>query len=110
MSCTPKHRKEIEEAAKKLAKEFHERDHMQELRDFQARFTVGAVLAHTQRKAKIELHTPRGNAPTCPDCGNWNALLDRTFREDDKIVLYYECRDCGWLMLQSECKEVIPDG
>jgi hypothetical protein len=45
-------KKEIEEAAAKLAKEFHSRDHMKELEDLQARFTVGAVLEHKRNNPK----------------------------------------------------------
>ena len=64
----------------------------------------------------IELHVPKGNAPTCPECGNWNALLDKTEHtgtgDDLRIVLYYECRDCGYTVLAADCieKEVIASG
>ena len=51
---------------------------------------------------KTELHCPKGNAPTCPSCGNWNALLGES-REEGKCedgfpsyTRYLKCRDCGW--------------
>jgi ribosomal protein L44E len=54
----------------------------------------------------VLLHVPRGNAPTCPECGHWNALLDKTEHTVDKIILYYECRDCGYTVLAEDCLEV----
>jgi DNA-directed RNA polymerase subunit M/transcription elongation factor TFIIS len=58
---------------------------------------------------EIKLHVPRGNAPTCPKCGNWNALLDKTRQsiQDESIILYFECRDCGYTVRADKCKEVI---
>jgi hypothetical protein len=58
------------------------------------------------------LHWPAGNSPTCPACGNWNALLDdNKITLEERVVLRdahglrgYECRDCGALFLSDPSK------
>ena len=50
---------------------------------------------------KLKLHCPKGNSPTCPDCGNSNAMLDvraschfRGEGGDVDFVGLLVCRDC----------------
>ena len=57
---------------------------------------------------KTKLHCPKGNAPTCPGCGNWNALLSESREEGKcedgytKYTRYLKCRDCGWDVREDE--------
>lgn len=54
------------------------------------------------RERKLALHCPIGNAPTCPACGNWNAMLDgsahaRLVHDNQEHLLWLlVCRDCGF--------------
>jgi hypothetical protein len=44
---------------------------------------------------KTNLQTVKGNAPECPSCGHWNALLDDYEGAPDYKRLF-KCRDCGF--------------
>lgn len=59
---------------------------------------------------KIELHTPKGNAPTCPACKSWNALLEQSIFNErlNDLELSYKCRDCGFVIPVFECVEIVP--
>jgi hypothetical protein len=51
---------------------------------------------HQQRedemRERIYTGCVEGNAPECPKCGNWNALLGKTVEGER----WKFCRDCGW--------------
>ena len=44
---------------------------------------------------RIILERPGDNAPTCPACGNWNAMLDKRDPHRDYKDMF-RCRDCGF--------------
>jgi len=46
-----------------------------------------------KRAQKTNLETTRGNAPECPKCGNWNAMLDGALAQDN-YRRFFQCRDC----------------
>ena len=45
---------------------------------------------------RVKTETVPGNAPECPKCKRWNALLDGCRHEPDAMIKIFECRDCGW--------------
>ena len=48
---------------------------------------------------KMKVHCPKGNSPTCPSCGNWNAMLDyrgRIYDDGEVWIEMMRCRDCGF--------------
>lgn len=55
-----------------------------------------------KRAKKTALETVPGNAPECPNCGSWNALLDDYEGEPDYRQLF-KCRDCGFKVFKDEC-------
>ena len=52
---------------------------------------------NNETKANIRIWTEcvDGNAPECPQCGNWNALLEE-FSCAVKMIHNFVCRDCGF--------------
>jgi len=44
---------------------------------------------------RLILETPGDNAPTCPACGNWNAMLHKRDPDRDYKSMHC-CRDCGF--------------
>jgi predicted nucleic-acid-binding Zn-ribbon protein len=53
------------------------------------------------RSARKTIETVKGNAPECPKCGNWNAMLDGALATDD-YRRFFECRDCGFKLFKDE--------
>ncbi len=52
--------------------------------------------------ARIKTECVNGNAPECPQCKNWNALLDRFDYTGPDRDHYFECRDCGVVILATD--------
>ena len=54
----------------------------------------------SDKKENITTECVKGNAPECPSCGNWNALLDgfdhTPHADGTRREHYFECRDCGF--------------
>ena len=49
---------------------------------------------------KYELRTIGTNAPICPNCGNWNAMLQGSFQGQK----YYKCRDCKYIITNQKAE------
>lgn len=47
---------------------------------------------------RVELIIRDTNLPICPKCGNGNAML---YKHDPSHVYYY-CRDCGYMLIESD--------
>jgi predicted nucleic-acid-binding Zn-ribbon protein len=57
---------------------------------------------------KYIIETVKGNAPECPKCGNWNAMLDGALATDN-YRRFFECRDCGNKIFKDEVIIIIKE-
>ena len=61
---------------------------------FGVKFDDGIIGQFLEEETVVALHFPKGNSPTCPSCGNWNAMLDE-YRHSENPYRILKCRDCG---------------
>ena len=48
---------------------------------------------------RVIIETVEGNAPECPECGNWNAMLEHRRIRSMDVETWLVCRDCGYQIL-----------
>lgn len=63
---------------------------------------------------RVRIEMVRGNAPECPACGHWNALLDDFVYgvdpDGDPVrVEWLECRDCGYRVRWDQVTLVVKE-